>query len=158
MSNRDSLYGDSSQSDSWDAAQRSEASGTSESMQDAKDDMLHKAADTMSQAEQKGQQARDKAEQFAGEAQHRADEGMHKAAQSMDQAAEMLRQRGEEQGGPMGQVASTAADTLGSASAYLEGTDTAEMMDQLEAYIRKNPMQSLLIAAGVGFVLSKAFK
>jgi ElaB/YqjD/DUF883 family membrane-anchored ribosome-binding protein len=70
----------------------------------------------------------------------------------------MLRQRGSEQGGTMGQVASTAADTLDSASGYLREADTGEMMDQLEGYIRKNPMQSLLIAAGVGFVLSKAFK
>jgi ElaB/YqjD/DUF883 family membrane-anchored ribosome-binding protein len=158
MSNRDSLYGDSSHTDPWEATQERPQSGASERAENAKDDVLHKAADTMSQAEQKGHEAREKAGQVAGQAQHRADEGMHKAAQTMDQAAEKLRQRGSEQGGTMGQVAGTAADTLDSASEYLQGTDTAEMMDQVEAYIRQNPVQSLLIAAGVGFVLSKAFK
>jgi ElaB/YqjD/DUF883 family membrane-anchored ribosome-binding protein len=159
MSNRDSLYGDSSHTDTWEAAQQQPNSGSAgEKAQNAKDEALHKAAETMSQAEQKGHEAREKAGQIAGEAQHRADEGMHKAAQTMDQAAQTLRQRGSEQGGPVGQVANTAADTLGSASEYLQGTDTAEMMDQVEAYIRQNPVQSLLIAAGVGFVLSKAFK
>lgn len=158
MSNRDSLYGDSSHTDPWEATQERPQSGTSERVETAKDDVLHKAAETMNQAEQKGHEAREKAGEFAGQAQHRADEGMHKAAQTMDQAAEKLRQRGSEQGGTMGQVAGTAADTLGSASQYLQGTDTAEMMDQVEAYIRQNPVQSLLIAAGVGFVLSKAFK
>lgn len=158
MSNRDPLYGDSTHTDPWEAAQQRPESGSSETIQDAKDDVLHKASNAMSTAEQKGQEAREKAGQVAGQAQHRADEGMHKAAETMDQAAEKLRQRGGEQAGAMGQVANTAADTLDSASSYLEGTDTAEMLDQVEAYIRKHPMQSLVIAAGVGFVLSKAFR
>jgi ElaB/YqjD/DUF883 family membrane-anchored ribosome-binding protein len=169
MSNQDPLYGDSSHTDPWQAAPGKSESGTSETVQNATDDALHtgsQAMDTaqqkgqqaLSQARQKGEEARDKAEQMAGKAQHRADEGMHKAAEGMDQAAEMLRQRGSEQGGTVGTVASTAADTLGSASSYLRDADTAQMMDQLEEYIRKNPTQSLLIAAGVGFVLSKVFK
>jgi ElaB/YqjD/DUF883 family membrane-anchored ribosome-binding protein len=45
-----------------------------------------------------------------------------------------------------------------SAGSFLQDANTGEMMDQLENYIRQNPTQALLIAAGVGFVLSKAFK
>jgi ElaB/YqjD/DUF883 family membrane-anchored ribosome-binding protein len=159
MSNRDSLYGDSTHTDPWEAAQQRPGSeSTGDKMQNAADDAMAKGNEAMNKAEQKGQEARQKVGQMADKAEQRADQGMHKAAQTMDQAADKLRQRGGEQGGTMGQVASTAADTLDSASSYLEGTDAAEMMDQVEAYIRKNPMQSLLIAAGVGFVLSKAFK
>ncbi len=159
MSNRDSTFNDSTHTDPWEAAQRRPQSGsTGDKARDAKDDALHKAADSVNQAEQKGREAREKAGKMADKAQHGADEGMHKAAETMDQTADKLRQRGGEQGGTMGQVANTAADTLDSASGYLQGTDTAEMMDQVEAYIRKNPVQSLLIAAGVGFVVSKAFK
>jgi ElaB/YqjD/DUF883 family membrane-anchored ribosome-binding protein len=157
MSTQDSPYGDSSHTDPWQASQQPGETGSA-GMQDAKDDALHKAAETMDQAGQKGQEVRQKAGEVASQAQGRADEGMHKAAQTMDQAADKLRQRGSGQSGTMGQVTTAAADTLDSASSYLEGTDTAEMMDQLEAYIRKNPMQSLLVGAGGGVVLSKAFK
>jgi ElaB/YqjD/DUF883 family membrane-anchored ribosome-binding protein len=154
MSNRDSLYGDSSHTDPWEAAQQRSGSGAQGAAEDAK----AKGREAMHTMEQKGEEAREKVGQMSEKAQVRADEGMHRAAQTMDEAADKLRQRGSEQGGTFGQVASTAADTLDSASTYLENTDTAEMIDQVEAYIRKNPMQSLLIAAGVGFVLSKAFK
>jgi ElaB/YqjD/DUF883 family membrane-anchored ribosome-binding protein len=99
-----------------------------------------------------------KAGEMAGMAQERADQGIDKAADSMDKAADMMRQKGSEQGGTVGNVAGSAADAMESASAFLKDTDTSQMMDQLEAYIRKNPTQSLLVAAGIGFVLSKAFR
>lgn len=162
MSNRDSMYGDSTHTDPWEAAQRrpesESSSGTSGKAQHAADEAMSKGADAMNKAEQKGQQARQKAEQMAGKAEAKADQGMHKAAEGMDQAAEKLRQQGAQQGGTMGSMATTAADTLDSASSYLRTSDTNQMMDDVEAYIRKNPTQSLLIAAGVGFVLSKVFK
>jgi len=155
MSSRDSsVYGDAAHTDPWSASQHPE-SGAADQARSAADD-------AMGTAQQKGQEAVGTAKQKAGEAAHmaheRADQGMHKAAEGMDQAAEMLRQRGNEQGGTMGSVATSAADTLDSASQYLRDKDTDQLLDDLEAYIRKNPTQSLLIAAGVGFVLSKVFK
>ncbi len=155
------MYGDQTHTDSWEASQHPE-SGTSDQMRNAADDAMQKGSEAKDTSQQKGQEAVDTAKQKAGDAaqtaQQRADQGMHKAAEGIDQAAEKLRQRGAEQGGTMGSVATTAADTLDSASHYLRDKDTNQLMDDLEAYIRQNPTQSLLIAAGVGFVLSKVFK
>lgn len=122
------------------------------------DDGMHKAEEMADKAKHAAEDGKQKVGEMAGKAQERADEGIDKAAESMDKAAEMMRQKGSEQGGTVGSVAGTAADAMESASAFLKDTDTGQMMDQLEAYIRKNPTQSLLIAAGVGLVLSKAFK
>lgn len=157
MSNRDPLYGDSKKIDSWDATSDFSSTGTS----DSKDEMKNKANQKMDEmggkAKNMADEGKHKVDEMAGKAQDRADQGMDKAADSMDKAADKLRQRGDEQGGTMGSVAGTAADAMESASSFLHETDSSQMMDQLEAYIRKNPTQSLLIGAGVGFILAKAF-
>ena len=69
----------------------------------------------------------------------------------------MLRQQGEGREGAIGTAAATTADTLESASAYLHEKDTDQLMADLEALVRKRPVESVLVAAGVGFVLSKLF-
>lgn len=133
------------------------------------DDMKHKAQDTLGKASEKKDEVMDKASgmmdegkhkagEMAGMAQEKVDTGMTKAGETMDHAAHMLRDKGEQQGGPVGTVAGTAANAMESAGSFLQESNPSEMMDQLEAYIRQNPTQSLLIAAGVGFVLAKAFK
>ena len=165
MSNRDPLYGQSNKSGSWEASTDFSTTGTSDSSDSMKDqakhkmdDMSHKADEMTDKAKGMVDDGKHKAEEVAGMAHERADQGMDKAADSMDKAAEMLRQRGDEQGGTVGSMAGTAADAMESASSYLHNTDTSQLMDQLETYIRKNPTQSLLIGAGVGFILAKAFK
>lgn len=133
------------------------------------DDMKHKAQDTLGKASEKKDEVMDKASgvmdegkhkagEVAGMAQEKMDTGMTKAGETMDNAAHMLRDKGEQQGGTVGTVAGTAANAMESAGSFLQESNPGEMMDQLEAYIRQNPTQSLLIAAGVGFVLAKAFK
>ncbi len=132
------------------------------------DDMKHKAQDTMGKASEKKDEVMDKASgmmgqgkekagEMAGMAQEKMDGGMTKAGETMEGAAQMLRDKGE-QGGTVGTVADTAANAMESAGSFLQEANTGEMMDQLENYIRQNPTQALLIAAGVGFVLAKAFK
>lgn len=165
MSNRDPLYGDTSKKDSFGNARDETPFGSSGELDnmssEAKDKVyggLDKADKMANDAQSKMDEGKKKADEMAGTARDRADQGMDKAADSMDKAADMLRQRGEEQGGTVGSMAGTAADAMESAGAYLHDSNTGEMMDQLETYIRKNPTQSLLIAAGVGFVLAKAFK
>lgn len=151
MSNRDPLYGESSMDDTWDATRDDMGIDLTATSNDSSQSAADAATGMMEQGKQK-------AGEMADMAHTRADQGMDKAASAMDKGAEMLRERGEQQGGTMAQVAGTAADAMESAGSYLHNTDTGEMMDQLEAYIRQNPTQSLLIAAGVGFVLAKAFR
>lgn len=165
MSNRDPLYGQSNRDSSWESSTDFSSTGTSDQTGGMKDqahqkmdDMSHKAGEMTDKAKGMADEGKHKASEVAGMAQERADQGMDKAADSMDKAAGMLRQRGDEQGGTVGSMAGTAADAMESASSYLHNTDTGQLMDQLETYIRKNPTQSLLIGAGVGFILAKAFK
>jgi ElaB/YqjD/DUF883 family membrane-anchored ribosome-binding protein len=101
--------------------------------------------------------AKDKASEMSGQAHAKADEGMNKAAEGVGQAADMLRQRGEQTGGTMGTAATTVADKLDSTGTYLREKDTDQLMSDLEALIRRKPVESLLVAAGAGFVLSKIF-
>lgn len=169
MSNRDRRYGDSTHGDPFQAPttgsrgeSTSGAGNTADEArakgQQAKDQATEKGQQVMDQASEKGHQAREKVDQASGMAQERADQGMDRASQGLDQAADMLRDRGANQGGAMGSAATTAADTMESASTYLRDKDSSQLMDDLEVYIRRNPTTSLLAAAGIGFVLSKVFK
>jgi ElaB/YqjD/DUF883 family membrane-anchored ribosome-binding protein len=67
----------------------------------------------------------------------------------------MLRQRGEQTGGTVGAAATTAADTLESASSYVRSRDRDQMVQDIESFIRERPVESILIAAGAGFILAK---
>lgn len=70
----------------------------------------------------------------------------------------MPRSKGEEQSGSVATTATKADEKLDSASQYLQGKDTDQLLIDLEALARRNPVESLLVAAGVGFVLSKLFR
>lgn len=172
MNNRDPLYGDSTHGDPFQApttGKRGESSTQADQSGGASDQAKAKGQQAMDQASEKGQQvmdqasgkteqAKEKLDQASGMAQERADQGMGKASQGLDQAADMLRDRGSQQGGAMGSAATTAADTMESASTYLRDKDTGQLMDDLESFIRRKPTESLLAAAGIGFVLSKILK
>ena len=121
----------------------------------------HTDQSTLGAAADKGKEAlstaKDKASEVSSQAQAKADEGMNKAAEGVTQAADMLRQRGEQSGGTMGTAAATVADKLDSTGSYLREKDTDQLMSDIEALIRRKPVESLLVAAGAGFVLSKIF-
>jgi ElaB/YqjD/DUF883 family membrane-anchored ribosome-binding protein len=136
---------------------KNKAQDTMGTASEKKDQVMDKASGVMDQASGMMGQGKEKAGEMAGMAQGKVDGGMTKAGETMDNAAQMLRDKGE-QGGAMGTVADTAANAMESAGSFLQEANTGEMMDQLENYIRQNPTQALLIAAGVGFVLAKAFK
>jgi ElaB/YqjD/DUF883 family membrane-anchored ribosome-binding protein len=136
---------------------KNKAQDTMGTASEKKDQVMDKASGVMDQASGMMGQGKEKAGEMAGMAQGKVDGGMTKAGETMDSAAQMLRDKGE-QGGAMGTVADTAANAMESAGSFLQEANTGEMMDQLENYIRQNPTQALLIAAGVGFVLAKAFK
>jgi ElaB/YqjD/DUF883 family membrane-anchored ribosome-binding protein len=164
MSNRDPLYGDSTHTDPFQAAQKHDTgtSGTQDQVRDAAEQAKAKGEQAMGTAQQKGQEAKEtakqKADEVAGMAHERADQGIDKSAEGLDQAAEALRQQGQQRGGTVGNVASTAADQLEGASSYLQGKDSSQLMDDLEDLIRRKPTESLLAAAGIGFVLSRIFR
>jgi ElaB/YqjD/DUF883 family membrane-anchored ribosome-binding protein len=132
--------------------------GTEDTVDQAKDQVQSAASTAQEKGQEVADQAKQKASQAADQAQQKADQGMDKAASGLDQAAEKLRQQGEQRGGTAGSVASTTAKKLDSASQYLRDKDSAQVLDDIEALVRRKPVESLLVAAGVGFVLSKILR
>lgn len=101
--------------------------------------------------------AKDKASEVGDKAQEKSDQGIDKAATGLGQAAEMLRQQGEQRGGTVASAATVTAEKLDGASQYLKDKDTGQLLTDLEALVRERPVESLLVAAGAGFLLSKIF-
>lgn len=118
-----------------------------------------KGQEALSTAREKGQEAvstaKDKVSDFSDQAHDKADDGMTKAGDGIGQAADTLRQHGEGSSGALSTAATTAADKLDVAGSYLREKGTDDLLKDIEDLIRRKPTESLLIAAGAGFVLSK---
>lgn len=82
---------------------------------------------------------------------------MNKAASGLDSLASTVRDKSESMGdGQMQSVASMAADKLQSGADLLHNQSADELISEIESFIRRKPAESLLIAAGLGFMLSRA--
>jgi ElaB/YqjD/DUF883 family membrane-anchored ribosome-binding protein len=140
------------------AQQQSSESGSS--MGEKASAMQDKAGQTLGTAQDKAGQAlgaaQDKAHQATEQAHTMSDKGIGSAATGLGQAASMLRQQGESREGTLGTAATKTADTLEQASSYLEEKDTDQLVSDLEALVRRKPVESVLVAAGLGYLLSKA--
>ncbi|MDQ3411540.1 MAG: hypothetical protein M3509_05420, partial [Chloroflexota bacterium] len=129
-----------------------------------KDSTQEQGKQAADQAKQAAGQAIDKAGekagQVAGQAGAAADQGIHKAAEGLDQAADMIREKGKQVGPGTGVQTSVVmvADKLDAASGYLRGKDSDQLVADLEALVRRKPTESLLVAAVVGFFLSKVLR
>jgi ElaB/YqjD/DUF883 family membrane-anchored ribosome-binding protein len=117
-----------------------------------------KASEAAGKAQEMSHTAQEKASEMGHMAQEKADAGMDAAASGLGQAASMLREQGQQHEGAVGTAAGRAAETLDSASTYLQNKDTSQVLDDVEAFVRQRPVESVLIAAGIGFVLSKIVK
>ncbi|HEU5433157.1 MAG TPA: hypothetical protein VFU81_15935 [Thermomicrobiales bacterium] len=101
-------------------------------------------------------------EQLAGATSRASDlagKGVGATASGLNKAADKLRDMSASENAPG--MASTAvakaADTLDTASHYLK-RDASTWADDLQSIVRQHPTQSLLVAAGTGFLLSKLGK
>jgi len=83
--------------------------------------------------------------------------GMSKAAEGLDRVVETVRGRTESMGdNQLTSAATMAADRMASGAEALRSMDGEELVTGLESMIRQKPIETLLVAAGVGFVLSRA--
>jgi ElaB/YqjD/DUF883 family membrane-anchored ribosome-binding protein len=100
-----------------------------------------------------------KASEIGDKATQQADAGMEKAASGLDSLAGTLRDRGQSMGEGQLQSATTmAADKLESGAEMLRQKDTDELVADLEALVRRRPVESMVVAAAAGFFLSKALR
>ncbi len=114
-------------------------------------DQMNQAAD---QAQEKLGLAKEKASELRGQATDKADQGLDQAAGGLGKAADMVRQQAEGDGPVPAQV-SMIADRLEQASSYFEGKDTNEIISDLETFIRSKPVESVVGAVAIGFILAK---
>jgi ElaB/YqjD/DUF883 family membrane-anchored ribosome-binding protein len=122
-----------------------------------------KATKAMDKAEQTAGKVADtasqKADQVIDQAASATDTGMDKAAGGMDKLAGEIRHQGQSMGGgTMQSAAASVADALENSAQFLREKDTDELMTELEGVIRRKPVESMLVAAGVGFLLAKAVR
>jgi uncharacterized protein YjbJ (UPF0337 family) len=78
-----------------------------------------------------------------------------KVGSGLGSAATSLREHSPESG-MLKTAAGKVADTLESSGRYLEQEGLSGMADDLTGMIKRNPIPSLLIALGVGFLLARA--
>jgi len=101
--------------------------------------------------------AQEKASELGSQATSGADAGIDKAAGGLDSLASTLRTKTESMGeGQVQSMATAAAGKIESGAEMLRSTDTDQNIADLESFVRRKPVESLLIAAGVGYVLSRA--
>lgn len=136
------------------------AAGQSQTQRDETSGQGQNAAgQAMDMAADKAAQVSEKAGQVGEQATAAVDQGIDKAASGLDMAAGMIRERGEQMGGSGVQSSAVmVADKLDAASTYLRDKDSEQLMADLEALVRRKPTQSLLVAAGIGFLLSKMMR
>ncbi|MDQ2682648.1 MAG: hypothetical protein M3Y37_03885 [Chloroflexota bacterium] len=82
---------------------------------------------------------------------------IEKAAGGLESLSSAVKSRTESMGGGQIQsVADTAAGTLAQGAEMLRGRDSEQLISDLEGLVRSKPLESLLVAAGVGYLLSRA--
>ena len=124
---------------------------------------VDRAKEAAGGAQEQARAAVDTAKQKAGEVAERAtataDAGLDRAAGGLEGLASTVRERGQTTGGGATQQAATkAADALETASGYLREKDTDQLIADLEGLIRRRPVESLLVAAGLGFLVARALR
>jgi len=82
---------------------------------------------------------------------------MGKAAEGLDRISGTVREKTEEMGeNQLTSMAKGTADRIESGAQALRSMDTDEMITNVESMIRQKPVESLLVAAAVGYVLARA--
>lgn len=85
----------------------------------------------------------------------KADDATAAAGRGIQTAADAIRDNTPDKG-VVGAAAKAVADTVDQGGKYLEQQQLSGMLDDMGEIIRKNPVPTLLIAVGVGFLLARA--
>lgn len=120
--------------------------------------LLGKARETASAVMDKAKDAASSAARGAGELASAAGERAESATSSvgggMKSLAGTLRENLPREG-MLGTAGRGVADSLESGGRYLEQEGLGGMVDDLSALIRRNPLPSLLVGIGLGFLLAR---
>jgi ElaB/YqjD/DUF883 family membrane-anchored ribosome-binding protein len=129
------------------------APSTSERLTDAAQNVKERVSDAASTVKQKAAEA-------GRQATEQIDTKRGPTADALDDAAATVHERAENLPGgeTVRSVAHSAADKLESTAGYIREKDVRAMLSDVENMVRRNPGPSLLIAAGIGFLIGRAFR
>jgi ElaB/YqjD/DUF883 family membrane-anchored ribosome-binding protein len=96
----------------------------------------------------------DRAKSAAGYVSEKADQGVGYAGQGVENLGHTVRDRGP-QSGVLGQANQAVANTLEQTGAYLQDKGVSGMAGDLTSMIKNNPIPSMLIGVGIGFLLAR---
>jgi hypothetical protein len=140
------------------AAGRKVGEGLAQSQQ-AASNIGQKAQETASQLGQKAQEAASsaahKAQDAASAVAGRAEDALASVGDRMSSWGSTLREQAPHEG-MVGSAASSVADQLQSGGRYLQEHGFRDMTEDLTAVVRHYPVQSVLLALGVGFFAGMA--
>lgn len=98
-----------------------------------------------------------KASELATAAGQRADEAAGTVGKGAQSLADTVRKQGPQEG-VLGQATRGVASGLEQAGKYVEDKQLSGMADDVGSMIKANPVPSVLIALGVGFLLGRALR
>jgi hypothetical protein len=124
------------------------ASNLSDQARDAACDVTNKAKDMGAAAAQKAGEAAS----YLGK---KADDATASVGTGMKNLAGTIRDKTPEKG-LMNTAGSAVADTLESGGRYLEHQGLSGMSDDFAGMIRRNPIPSILLGIGVGYLIARA--
>jgi hypothetical protein len=104
--------------------------------------------------------AKIKAEQWKGSASETVDRQRENIASGLDKAASTLHEKAADiPGGPRAvSGVHRVADGIGTTASYLHEHDFADMRDDLISVVKKHPVQALVSAAALGFLLGRSVR
>lgn len=105
------------------------------------------------------EQTKGKITEFGSAAADKIDQNRVAAASGLESAAGTLHQRADQLPGgeKVSNMAHSAADKLSATADYVRQNDLNAMMSDVEDFVKKNPGPALLVAAGFGFLVARAF-
>ncbi len=101
---------------------------------------------------------KEKTEEFGRSVQHKIDEQRTPAADTLHCAASQIHESAEMGSQKVRELAHGAADKLDATAGYIRDHDVQAMIGDVENVVRRYPGRSLLVAAGVGFLLGRALR
>jgi ElaB/YqjD/DUF883 family membrane-anchored ribosome-binding protein len=122
-------------------------------------DFTHKAQDAATQAGHKAQEmagnVAHKAQEAASALSDKADETLSRVGDRMSSWGSTIREKAPHEG-LVGSAASSVADQLQAGGQYLRQHGLGDMTDDVSNVIRHYPVQSVLVALGLGFFFGMA--
>lgn len=105
------------------------------------------------------EQTKNKISDFGSVAAEKFEQNRVAAASGLESAADTLHEKADQLPGgqKVAEMAHSAADKLDATAGFFRQHDLNRMMSDVENMVKRNPGPALLAAAGVGFLLARAF-